>query len=822
ADVVRENGGAAAWGVLLDLTAWKRLEATLLESKSELEDSVLDRSQRLEESSRRLEQETAFRAVLEQDRDLCARMVSVSTDALACLDRAYIYRAANSAYERLAGASAEEIIGRRPQDVLGRDMFLNQIKPYLDKALAGREVRRQGWYDTPGRGRLCLDVVYSPFRSAEGKAEGVLVSIRDVTESRLARDALEASERRLRQAQAVAGIGSFGRDVATGEGHWSEELYRLLGYEPGEVRPTHQLFRQHVHPEDKALVDRAVRAGERGDAPFDMTFRYFKKEGELRWARVQARVERDDRGQAERILGTFHDITAHKGVEERIARERQRMSALLDLLPHAVHLQAPDYSIPYCNGRFQELFGPPGGRPCYEVLHGRSEPCEPCPTFRVFETGEACCWEWGAPDGRSYEVHDLPFTDPDGTPLVLELALDVTEQARIKQELVDSREASEAANRDKSLFLAGVSHEIRSPLNGLLGMLQVLEMTELDEEQRECVETARISGKSLLAVIGDLLDLSRIESGKVELAQAPFDPAGEAAEALRVLRPQAEAKGLRLEAELAEVPVLRGDATRLRQILFNLAGNAVKFTEQGRVRVKLWAEPADAPGWSMLHIEVLDTGPGVSEAFLPRAFEPFAREFDRKKGGPEGSGLGLGIVKSLVQRMDGDISLTSPAGEGVVARLHLRLPVAGMDENALEARNAPDRAAGPGWKLLVVEDDRVNRLSMTRLLQKRGHEVTDVETGREALEVLARERFDCVLLDIQLPEMDGLELARRIRSDEALAANRTTRLLAVTAHAMGADGRRIMDAGMDGVVAKPLEVKALSAALDRVMQGRMA
>jgi signal transduction histidine kinase/ActR/RegA family two-component response regulator len=395
-----------------------------------------------------------------------------------------------------------------------------------------------------------------------------------------------------------------------------------------------------------------------------------------------------------------------------------------------------------------------------------------------------------------------------------------------KREIESLLEKAQAANRAKSAFLANMSHEIRTPLNGVVGMTELVMATDLTVEQREFLHGARNSADALLAILNDILDLSKIEAGFLELNRAAFPVRQLVAGCLSVFRFEAGQKNLVLDEEVDEaVPELVvGDAARLRQILLNLAGNAVKFTAQGTVsvRVALEAGGATAPG-ILLHWTVADTGIGIPESQHTVIFEPF-RQADnsttRKYGG---TGLGLAICSRLVEMMEGRIWVDSEPGRGSTFHFTTRLEPAGDGEPALdEVASAPpvpavDISLPPLRKLsvLLAEDNVVNQKLSVRLLEKRGHSVTVAANGREAVALASSEAFDVVLMDVHMPEMDGFEATRRIRAHE-VESRTYTPIIAVTANAMSGDREKCLKAGMDGYVNKPIDMARLIRAVEGI------
>ncbi len=424
---------------------------------------------------------------------------------------------------------------------------------------------------------------------------------------------------------------------------------------------------------------------------------------------------------------------------------------------------------------------------------------------------------------RSFAVSRVPLKDQEGTIIgICGIARDITERLKYEERLEEARNEAETATRAKSLFLANISHELRTPLNGIVGMIDLLDQTTLNQEQREYLRIAETSANLLTELIGDVLDLSRIEAGKIRLNPETLILREWLKETIDIVIERAKAKDLHLTFAIEpDVPkTIRADHCRLQQILLNIVSNAIKFTEEGSIAVIVESDPTEGQPGKSLRFSVIDTGIGVPGDRLETIFGVFSQADESPTRRHGGSGLGLAISKELIEKMGGRIWAEQRTEGGTVFRFTLpQESIETVEVKRDGASEPPPLSSSADLHVLVVDDNPVNRIVAVEAVRRFGHRVVEAENGSEALDILISQGpFDVVFMDVQMPIMDGLEATRHIRRGQA--GDPHIRIIGLTAAATATDAEACLRAGMDEYLSKPVRFEELRAALDRAQACR--
>ena len=648
----------------------------------------------------------------------------------------------------------------------------------------------------------------------------------------LAQKASEEEYRRLVEALPLAIYKDHADETSTSV-YASPKSEEILGYPPERYREA-GFFDSVIHPDDRARVASTIEANLAQDDPgiesktYTLNYRVIAADGRVVWVRDDSWIARDERGRPEFIEGFMIDITEQVEAAAEIRRQKTYFETLVEISPVAIVTMGRDETVSGWNPAASRLFGyEPDeaiGRHIDDLLFDEAGRSEGQAATRLADAtgGAQLIGHRRRKDGESVDVEIalVPLIVDGEHTGYYAIYHDITE-------LQAARRDADAANQAKSAFLAAMSHEIRTPMNGVIGMSGLLLATPLNDEQRDFAESISVSGEALLTIINDILDFSKIEAGRFELESIPFDLEKTVRAAADLVRPNAAKKGLELEIVTAGEPAPRllGDGGRVRQIVLNLLSNAIKFTPQGRVTMTLETVPVD--GKWQVRLAVDDTGIGISQAALGRLFQSFTQADASTARRFGGTGLGLAISRRLAELMGGTLEATSSGVEGEGSRFELRFVAAAapIDLDAAEGRASDAPAASDlplserALLVLLAEDDAMNQKLAIRLLANIGVTADIARDGREAVAAARRTPYDVILMDVQMPELDGLEATRQIRS--AGLPHRPW-IIAMTANAMEGDREASLAAGMDDYITKPIRPNLLLAALEAVPRSEPA
>ncbi|KUG08079.1 PAS domain S-box protein [Solirubrum puertoriconensis] len=763
------------------------------------------------------------------------------------VERRLLY--ANDQAEALLGCSAAELQRLGAPEL--RQLLHPDDLPLLDAQVAAyqhlpegqlQEAELRFWHCGGYWRWLSLKTtVFS--RDEAGRVRQLIGSAEDITERRAAAEELARSRHFLgRVADTVPSL-IYLYDLLQGRNlYCNRQLAPMLGYAAADLQLMgNAMFDKLVFPDDlPAVAAHHQRLQQALDGELISTeYRVRRRDGALCWLRVRESVfARNASGAPSEIIGSAEDITQEKLAEterrrahQQAAEQSRLVRQVIDSVPHLVYLKNEAGQYVLANEATAELFGL-----SVEELEGLSagalyatdaeaaqryhqQDQEVVTTHRQVEQEESI----RRPDGKVLCFHSIkrPFVQADGTVLVLGVDSNITELKRAQQELRRAKEAAEENARVKQEFLANMSHEVRTPLNGILGMAGLLARSPLSTEQQRYLGLIKQSADHLLVVINDVLSAAQLGSGKLQLECIAFDLHTLLHDTLDSLQLRAAEKDISLHLELPiPAPALvRGDPHRVRQIVLNLLGNAIKFTEQGRVTLSgQWLPNRAQPTF---HLTVEDTGIGIEPHQLASIFEPFtqasastAREFG-------GSGLGLSISRGLAKLLGGRIWAESEPGLGSTFHVELPLPPALAPPPALNRHEQPAAPELAGIRVLLVEDNAVNQLFAASLLRGWGVQFDTAANGLEALQLFDTYRFDVVLMDIRMPVLDGLSAAVRMRNHPE-AARAATPIVALTAHALPGEARRCRETGFSEYLSKPFREDELLRVLRQVTSANQA
>ena len=730
----------------------------------------------------------------------------------------------NRAWREITGFSVEETIGTKVSDYIHPEDLPQYLKLLQSDRLAG-DRRCELRCKMQSENYLWVDLYISPIFQSNGTIGGFAGTLEDISTQREAREERQLTEKMLREIQeryelAVCSgeVGVWDWNMMTDEVYIDRIIKTALGYADLDIPNTLQGWRSLVHPSDLSQVLKAMEAHLQGEtSQYEIEHRRLSKDGSIRWFLSRGMAFTDAEDQLFRMTGTDTDITERKLAQEALERERRQLQQIIASAPVAMAMLDTQLRYIAHSQKWLEDYALEGqsivGCSHYQVFP--ELPARWKGIYRRSLQGEALSCaedEWLREDGTKLYLQWAiePWYDPNGEVAGIVIVTDVINQ------LVEAREAALEASRFKSHFLATMSHEIRTPMNAVIGMTGLLLETDLDSQQQDFVETIRTSGDALLTLINEILDLSKLEAGEMELEVLDFDLSACIEDILELLATTAHSKGLELAALIPpQVPIkLRGDGGRLRQILMNLTNNAIKFTSKGEVvvQVELVSETATI---ATLHLKVIDTGMGIPLEKQHQLFSPFTQvdaSIPRQYGG---TGLGLSICKQLVTLMGGEIGVNSQLGEG--SQFWLTIP---FTKQMAPVSPVEDFSYLKHRRLLVVGDRATNRQALGDRVSRWRMEWNEAESGIQAWEMLEEARaqnrpYDLVAIACQLPEIDGLTLGKNIKEDVRFAS---TPLILLASTREREEASQSLSMGFSAYLIKPVRSSRLGEAIAKIYQ----
>ncbi|MBX9797105.1 PAS domain S-box protein [Sphingomonas sp.] len=731
----------------------------------------------------------------------------------------------SDAWEAFSGYSVAETIGTPSTRLLHPEDFA-EAKRLFPRLLSG-ELQKpsivQRYRHKSGTWRHAE--VTATRRIENGVPAGTSGRIRDVTENSAMREKLFNTERRYRRMSELAPVGIFQADAQGRVVYVNQVALERIGMTMDQVRGMQWVA---TLASEDGLDKAPLWQGFSPTQPQRTRMMRFRgADGADVWVQVTTTAEFDSFKTLTGFFGVIIDLTGQMSARSELAASEQRFEVLAAMSPVGIFRIDDTGLCTYVNPAWTELTGMTAlealGDGWLRLLHPDDRDNILQLTQEAINRGSGVrvTHRWLRADGKVVWVETLssPLRDEQGKVIgYTGINLDITERKALEDELNSAKERAERATAAKSIFLANMSHEIRTPMNGVVGFTELLHNTPLNEVQRRYVDLIAQSGTSMMRLLGDILDLSRIEAGRLNIACESFDLGEMLTTCLRLFDPIAAAKGLSLE--LAIDPALprrvMGDALRLRQIVVNLLGNAAKFTEKGSVALSARQDMAD--GAPVLRIAVRDTGIGISPAALKAIFDPFAQSHPARDQRHDGAGLGLAISAELAALMRGSIDAQSVPGAG--STFMLTLPLVPAGDEAEPAAPAADtaQAAIAGLDILIAEDDPISQELMRAMAGALGINATIAGNGEEAVALARRAAADghpyaLALMDMRMPVLDGVAAARALR-EGGLAADALP-IIALTANAYPEDIAACTAAGMQGHLAKPVSLDALARAIER-------
>jgi PAS domain S-box-containing protein len=767
--------------------------------------------------------------------DILAAAIGQIHEAILITDHSGTIQYVNRAFTTTTGYSAEEAVGKNPRFLKSDRQDTTYYNELWATILSGKGWRGEIINRRKNGSDYVEQMSITPVRGVDGSFTHFIALKQDVTDTSAAGAALQRGGLQLGVDQHIGTLAGWEFDEEARQFHVSPSFCRIYGWPESTNDIPLDTVLGAIPPPDRVRIDQALKCTLQTHEPFDVEHRAVRSDGVTRVIRSRGQVVFDRDCSFMRVVGTSHDISDFRRGHERLRQSEEKFRSLIANIPDVTWTAASDGCAKYISTNVERVLGFTAEEVCEkgaEVWFGRILP-EDCgrviEAFRqLFEHNQPFDVEYRIQkkDGQWIWLHDRAYRtyEKNGVRYADGIFHDVTEQKKADQELLKAKEAAEAANRAKSQFLANMSHEIRTPMNGVIGAAGLLLDTELTPEQKQYAQIVRHSGEALLGVINDILDFSKIEARKLTLEVGDFSLRSVLEDAVAILAIKASEKDLVLSIDLPDETAcfLRGDAGRLRQVLINLIGNAVKFTAKGDVLVAV-RSVAQNERTASLYFTVKDTGIGFAQERASALFEPFVQGDGSSTRRYGGTGLGLTISQQLVEMMGGRISVESKEGKGSTFSFTVQFekqlnPRAGTIAHASQPISSVASSGGLNplhtrlhGRILVAEDNPTNQEVVLAILRKLGYEADLATNGKDAVEALERAEYAAILMDCEMPEMDGYEATQQIRKSGTLSAG--IPIIAVTADAMSGDREKALAAGMSDYLAKPIQPQQLADAL---------
>ncbi len=814
--IIEKNNEKYILSSVEDITERKKAEQEIKSLNETLEIRVEKKTEELVIANKELAFQNEELERANQEITGADMLFSLSLDMLFIATGEYFTKI-NPAFINILGHDKKNLLGKR---------FLSFIHPDDVQATVDEMVKlQQGIPTICFVNRLhCKDNSYRWFTwtVSSDRQTGLLYGVgHDITEQTKAEEAIQKLTERLTIATTSAKIGIWDWDMVNDILLWDERMIELLGIEKGSVINNFETWQNILHPEDTEKMDKALKEAIEGNDNFNMEFRILRPDQSVRFLYSHGHIIKDEQGNALRMLGVNWDITEQKKAALKLAESENHLRTIIQSNPECIKL---------LNQKNELLQMNPAGLAMIEAdnleqVQGNSIMGVINPQYKkAFEKINRDVFK-GIPGTLEFEItglkgthrwldtHAVPMKNDKGEIIsLLAITRDITERKKIETELIQAKKLAEQSVKTKEIFLANMSHEIRTPMNAIIGMSEILQDNNLTLDQEECVNAIKLSADNLLSIINDILDFSKIEAGKVLVKNLPFKLEELLEGIMQTLHFTTDKESITLTYTISnEIPkVIIGDSVHLRQILLNLASNSIKFTKVGNVNIDIQLENLKDDICTLI-FKVTDTGIGIPSDKLSSIFESFTQvssDINRKYGG---TGLGLAITKQLVELHGGTISVSSEPNKG--SCFFFTLPFRKGDAESIPIaiggrENDFSYSEVKGLKILVVEDNLMNQLLAKKILMKWDCQFDIADNGRIAVDKLSTTDYDIILMDIQMPEMDGIEATKHIRTTMSLPTSQIP-IIAMTANALVGEAEKYIAIGMNDYISKPFSQKVL-------------